>query len=114
MTDKKRERQREYNRRYYLNNKPTAYARAEEGRKKAKAAWAAWKSTLSCSYCGESHPATLDFHHIIKDNKQSINRLLAKNAFRAAKEEAVEKCIVLCSNCHRKIHYNERQNPERE
>lgn len=67
------------------------------------------KSTLKCEKCGENHIATLDFHHtdpsqkefeigVAKWNKMAKHKLLNE----------ISKCIVLCSNCHRKLHYDEK------
>lgn len=56
-----------------------------------------------CFFCGEKEKACLDFHHLNPMEKDfnvrqkltmSIDRLLAEAA----------KCIVVCANCHRKIH----------
>lgn len=61
-----------------------------------------------CVRCEESHPACLDFHHRDPSTKDAdiatirrfgVKRLLAE----------IAKCDVLCANCHRKHHYNERQ-----
>lgn len=62
-----------------------------------------YKKTLSCSKCGESHPACLDFHH--KGNKEfNISNVIRRKSFKTIKKE-IDKCIVLCANCHRKEHY---------
>jgi len=62
-----------------------------------------------CEQCGENHPGVLDFHHINPEEKE-INIGLAViygwSIKRLAKE--IEKCVVLCSNCHRKLHWEER------
>ena len=63
-----------------------------------------YKSKLSCSKCGENHPATIDFHHKGKKENQvaqmvhwgySIDNILKE----------INKCEVLCANCHRKEHW---------
>jgi hypothetical protein len=66
------------------------------------------KAELKCERCGFNHPAALDFHH--KDPTQksfgiSANKHIGKE--KILKE--IEKCEVLCSNCHRiehATHYN--------
>lgn len=77
-------------------------------KKRAKAAFMAWKATLSCTQCGEGHPATLDFHHHTPhpDNIK-INALMKASRFAFARKEIAEKCIVLCANCHRKHHWDD-------
>lgn len=77
-------------------------------KKRARAVFMAWKATLSCTQCGENHPATLDFHHHTPhpDNIK-INTLMKTSRFTFAKKEIAEKCIVLCANCHRKHHWDD-------
>lgn len=59
-----------------------------------------------CVRCGEDHLLVLDFHHqdpLTKENE--VPKLLnAASKYKEAQEEA-QKCIVLCSNCHRKEHH---------
>ena len=76
---------------------------------KVEEIWVAFKATLSCTQCGEDHPAALDFHHV-KRNKTNIklHRLVKDGRFKKAYEE-IKKCEVLCANCHRKLHYEERK-----
>ena len=65
---------------------------------------------LSCSECGENHPAVLDFHHVDPTTKDGgIARMMWEQTPEKVKAE-IDKCIVLCSNCHRKHHWSEKQN----
>lgn len=60
-----------------------------------------FKLKNSCKICGESDPATLDFDHI-KKKKNVIAKMVANsNSINTIKKE-IEKCQVLCANCHRK------------
>lgn len=70
------------------------------------------KSKLSCSNCGYNKCiAALDFHHLNPGEKEiGISQLIKKNCSIEKIEEELKKCIVLCANCHRELHYNERQN----
>lgn len=62
-----------------------------------------WKNTLSCEICGEDESCTLDFHHLDPNEKEEgISNIRHLTFSRIQKE--VEKCVVLCSNCHRKVH----------
>ena len=105
---KKKEKQKEYAKKYYEANKDKIIAASGKARKSKRDEFAAFKSRLSCTQCGENHPATLDFHHVIPNpvNKK-ITELLRAGRFNFAMEEIMNKCIVLCSNCHRKHHYYE-------
>lgn len=65
-----------------------------------------YKKTLKCSQCPEDHIACLDFHHLDPSKKEmSLSNLLTNGWSKERIMEEVDKCIVLCSNCHRKLHY---------
>jgi hypothetical protein len=69
------------------------------------------KVGLECLDCGENHPATLDFHHTGDEKKLYGVSAMAYQGFSLDKvKHEISKCIVLCSNCHRKHHWNERLN----
>ncbi len=54
-----------------------------------------------CVVCGESDPACLDFDHIDPSEKEfHISQSVYMSAKKVQKE--IEKCQVLCANCHRK------------
>ena len=64
----------------------------------------------SCCPCGEKHPATLDFHH--KDPSKKLFSFSRGSLNNYTEEEIVaeiNKCEILCSNCHRKKHFDENQ-----
>lgn len=96
-----------YGKTHYEKNKAAYIARSAAAKEKGRAEWAAFKATLSCKQCGENHPATLDFHHVVRlpENKK-VFRLIGSGLFAQAKEE-IKKCMVLCANCHRKLHHQE-------
>ena len=60
---------------------------------------------LACSKCPEDHPATIDFHHRNPAEKDmAIMTMLQKGCSRRKIEVEIDKCDILCSNCHRKLH----------
>ncbi len=62
-----------------------------------------WKATLKCCQCGEDDVACLDFHHSDQAAKEgNIIRMLAKGI--KSLQIELKKCVVVCANCHRKIH----------
>jgi hypothetical protein len=98
---------KEQSRKYYLANKDTVMAKSKANRAVAKARWDAFKCTLKCTQCGFDHPAALDFHHVNPSEKESlVSKLVSNGCFAAAMAE-VQKCIVLCANCHRVHHHKE-------
>tara|TARA_R110002050_G_scaffold148487_7_gene274698 strand:- start:582 stop:1052 length:471 start_codon:yes stop_codon:yes gene_type:complete len=68
------------------------------------------KSSQGCNVCGTTDERCLQLHH--KDSstkKHSVATLIGKGyIFKTVKEE-VEKCEVLCANCHSIHHYEERR-----
>lgn len=61
-----------------------------------------------CIKCGETHPACLDFHHRNgKSDKLGHIGVVRRFAMEKLLAE-IAKCDVLCANCHRKHHYDER------
>lgn len=62
-----------------------------------------YKSEKGCLFCGEKTAVCLDLHHLY--GKTNAISTMVKN--RAPLEEInleISKCVVLCSNCHRKVH----------
>jgi len=108
MPIKDKEKRNATNRASYHRNKEKRQKKNRENKASAKEKWKAFKSTLACVQCGQNHPATLDFHHIERHpSNRKVNKLLTNKAYLQAMEET-KKCMVLCSNCHRIHHHNER------
>ena len=71
-----------------------------------------------CKKCGEKRMYVLDFHHRNpqeKDDTIIMNKLktllaLIKSSSAERIAEEIEKCIILCANCHREFHFLERTN----
>lgn len=64
-----------------------------------------------CKLCGEKDQACLDFHHrdpLEKDGHIGQFRHFGMKRLKAE----IAKCDVLCANCHRKYHRDERQGRE--
>jgi len=65
------------------------------------------KREIGCNNCDENDPCCLDFHHKDPSEKTSgISELVHACYSIDCILEEVEKCIILCSNCHRKLHSN--------
>lgn len=61
------------------------------------------KNLNPCFFCGETEHCCLDFHHIDPTQKDKEVSLLISYSTERLKKE-IDKCVVLCSNCHRKHH----------
>lgn len=63
------------------------------------------KSSNGCRRCGESDPRCLDFHHRDSEEKDAnVSQLIIEEATKERLGEEIEKCDVLCANCHRAEH----------
>ena len=63
------------------------------------------KKSSGCIICGEQDHACLDFHHVNGDDKQyNISSIISNLSIKEIEEE-MDKCVVLCANCHRKLHF---------
>ena len=63
-----------------------------------------------CAKCGEKRIHVLDLHHIDPDGKVSeIAHMVKSSSFESLQQE-INKCIVLCANCHRDFHFLEKNN----
>ena len=58
------------------------------------------KESHGCHDCGEKNHIVLDFDHI-RDKKHNISRMIHDGfSWKAIKKE-IDKCEVVCANCHR-------------
>jgi len=63
------------------------------------------KSSLQCKYGDEDDYACLDFHHRDPTKKEiTISKAIDAGWSRERILKELEKCDVVCANCHRKIH----------
>lgn len=60
-----------------------------------------WKADRGCSVCSENNPVCLDMHHLDPNTKEGDPS--RRGRFENFLKEA-EKCVVLCRNCHAKVH----------
>jgi hypothetical protein len=72
-------------------------------RRRQFADWLIAERAGGCILCGETESACLDFHHC-RGTKSFQLALNAWSRSPAAIQAEREKCIVLCANCHRKVH----------
>lgn len=60
------------------------------------------RKEAGCCVCGEKDIACLDFHHM-NDKYDQVSHMQTHSRNKIVQE--TDKCVVLCSNCHRKLHY---------
>lgn len=68
------------------------------------------KAERGCADCGCSDPAVLEFHHVDRTTKtDTVGRMTGRSLEQVLAE--VEKCDVLCANCHRIRHASPHDRP---
>ena len=113
MPHKTEEAKAESRRKHYQKHKERIKIATKTYRLNKKSAWQAYKQTLFCIKCGQNHPATLDFHHIVPSpSNRKLHSLVQRGAFSLVLDE-IKKCMVLCANCHRILHHNEHQDKKK-
>lgn len=61
-----------------------------------------WKRSYGCCFCGEDEPICLELHHKDKTTKEFSPSNLRTYSWNTLMKEA-KKCIIVCSNCHKKF-----------
>ncbi len=109
MAYKDKEKKKAAQKRYYEKHKDriTVQRRIKglQRHKEIREWMAEYKSTLKCKLCPEYDSCCLDFHH--KDPSKKENSIAIAMRSRWSKNrilKEIAKCVVVCSNCHRKIH----------
>lgn len=70
-----------------------------------------YKKQKECVKCGDKRYYVLDFHHLDPTIKYKSVTDLQFNAYSIKTiDKEIEKCVLLCRNCHSEFHYLEKQN----
>ena len=98
----------EWMREYYhagekFNHIPRVVERTKQRRKSDLTTLNEWKRQTGCKVCGENCPECLEFHHTDDNKEGNVSALVSNYSLERALKEAA-KCVLVCSNCHRKIH----------
>jgi len=95
--------------RYYYRNKSDWVENVKQ-RKDELLQWVRDKEMSSgCVDCGESHPACTQWHHTSDDKDRTPSNMARDGVSKERIKEEMEKCIVLCANCHAKRHWDDRK-----
>ena len=89
---------------YYFVCKSCAIKRNDKKRKEFKSKCIEYKGGC-CQECGYNKEFTaLEFHHKNRQDKEKLISKMSSKSWEVAKIE-IDKCDLLCSNCHREEHY---------
>ena len=64
-----------------------------------------YKIKSGCIKCGTKDHRVLDFHHTANNKEFSIGSARYNHFGIERVKKEIEKCVVVCANCHRIIHY---------
>lgn len=110
MPSKTKEKNREYQRKWWKANKVTQMAKVKANQRRI----AKWATTLKdnkpCTDCKVGYPHyVMDWDHLY-DKKFAVSEMSRMGSKRKILEE-VAKCELVCSNCHRVRTYLRRTAP---
>ncbi|AGB33597.1 hypothetical protein Natpe_3838 [Natrinema pellirubrum DSM 15624] len=95
--------------RWHYRNTEWNTERSLDRRAKHRAWVFEYKQEKGCNRCDEDDPRCLDFHHLNEDEKEmAVGKMISFGYSKDRIESEIEKCLVLCANCHRKEHYDSR------
>lgn len=95
---------KKYMRAYYTNNKQyflkDSFKRKTQNKNTNRQKMYEYLSNCSCTDCGNNDIRVLEFDHI-GDKEFSVNQLLQEGRGWKRIMEEIQKCEVVCSNCHK-------------
>lgn len=94
----------EVRRKHYLKNREAQIARVSVRRARIEAEnrefVSGLKSTTPCADCGVSYPPyVMDFDHVTGGKVSNVSAMMSNS--RATLQAEIDKCEIVCSNCHR-------------
>lgn len=66
------------------------------------------RKQFQCKSCGNQDHRVLEFHHTASDKEFNVSEGASHGMSKKKILAEIEKCDVLCANCHRILHYEER------
>ena len=109
----KRKYQQKYFREYYAN--PARKAQVKKNVRNRKRSLREWyldlkreSSCIVCGMSGEHNPWAMEFHHRDPEDKTDLVSALVSSGYSKKRiQQEIEKCDVVCANCHRAKHYHD-------
>lgn len=94
---------------WYKKNKETHKANVYQNKKAKIESGRAyiWEhlSVNGCIECGESDPRVLEFDHVRGKKRSEVTRLVRDGYSTDVIQKEIDKCVVICANCHKKKTY---------
>lgn len=102
----------EYSKKWYAKNKKKKKEQAKRSRKRVvkrnRKYVESYKLKHPCP-CGETTTCCLSFHHRNGDKEGNISDMVNRGYGLQRLQNEIDKCDVLCLNCHAKLHMGEKR-----
>ncbi len=96
---------KEYQQIHYVKNKAKYLDKAYSNRSnKIQFVWAILSQSI-CLDCGETDPIVLEFDHVRGIKEGNVTDLARNQASTKRILEEIEKCEIVCANCHKRRTY---------
>lgn len=96
---------REQSKAHYRKNKSKYRVYQKNRRARVRKFFAEYKASAGCAHCHIDNPVVLEFHHKLPGTKEfQFNDYGRRNISMDRLKLELEKCIVICANCHRIEH----------
>jgi len=108
-----------YRRKYFQDHHERMTAQSLANSRKLREWFQDYKGKMKCSRCGQSFPdcpGIIEFHHEgegAETRDHVISNLITKRVPLARLQAEIAKCIPICANCHRKLHYDLRESVQK-
>ena len=107
----------QYNKKWYAKNKKKKKKQSQKSRKRAvkrnRKFVETYKIDNPCP-CGETEPCCLSFHHKNGDKTGNISDMVNRGYGLTRIQKEINKCSILCLNCHAKLHGKKREEEKEE
>lgn len=108
MPHKDHDARKAYAREHYARNKDVYKARARAFTDQARIRNSRFVRTYleghPCEHCSETDPVVLQFHHHDSESKyRAVADLVRSGHSIKVIQAEIDKCIVLCANCHARV-----------
>jgi len=77
----------------------------KQRRKNIKKWFRNYRQKFKCERCGFEDHRALQFHHTDNNKVEDVATMVAHGYSRSKIKKEIEKCEVLCANCHQIEHY---------
>jgi len=101
----------EYNKKWYAKNTKKKKEQAKKSRKRAVKRNRKYVDSHKIAHpcpCGETETCCLSYHHYEGDKEGNISDMVNRGYSITKIKAEIDKCKVLCLNCHAKLHKKEK------